>query len=38
MLGLQIIVVGVGVIGDSKIVVVYVYIKCYHVCHNVVII
>ena len=34
MSALQIIVVGVGIIGDSIIVDTYVYIKCYHVCHN----
>ena len=31
-------IVGVGVIGDSKIVGIDVYIKCYDDCHNVVIV
>ena len=37
MLALQIIVVGVGVIGDSKFIIVYVDFKSYHECDNVVI-
>ena len=37
MLALQIIVVGIGVIGDSKLIVAYVDFKFYHDCDNIVI-